>query len=344
MSSILVVEAEGTITSLLKAALEINSYQTVTVLNGGDAVQFVLREIPHLIVIDLLSPGLDGYGLIRRLRDHPKCMHIPILVVGRAASRAEKIHAFELGIDGYITRPIDADELLAYVRRQLCRMQQTSLSPLTQLPGGLQLERAIDYKLCSMEPWSILYLDFDHFKAFNDAYGFLAGNDMIILLSRICQGVVYEYGNAEDFVGHIGGDDFLILTTPDRATVIYRQILERYKHESKALYRPEDIQRGSISAIDCKGCPYDIPLVSLSIGIVSDQWHYPRNVVEIGTLVAQAKRLAKQSPENVYQISDWALLQRYLHSSNTFPAFSSKVNRFPRSLLRAVQEDSLAKY
>ncbi|TMC23823.1 MAG: response regulator [Chloroflexi bacterium] len=135
MSSILVVEAEGTITSLLKGALEINSYQTVTILNGGDAVQFALREVPHLIVIDLLSPGLDGYGLIRRLRDHPKCMHIPILVVSRAASRAERIRALELGIDGYIARPVDADELLAYVRRQLCRMQQTSLSPLTQLPG-----------------------------------------------------------------------------------------------------------------------------------------------------------------------------------------------------------------
>lgn len=344
MSSILVVEAEGTITSLLKGALEINSYQTVTILNGGDAVQFALREVPHLIVIDLLSPGLDCYGLIRRLRDHPKCMHIPILVVSRAASRAERIRALELGIDGYITKPVDADELLAYVRRQLCRMHQTSLSPLTQLPGGLQLERAIDHKLGSTEPWSILYLDFDHFKAFNDAYGFLAGNDLIILLSRICQGVVYEYGNADDFIGHIGGDDFIILTTPDRATVIYRQILERYKDQSKALYRPEDVQRGSISAVDCKGCLYDIPLVSLSIGVVSDQWHYPHNVVEIGTLVAQAKRLAKQSSENVYQISDWALLQRRPHPSNALPSIRRDVNRFPHSLFRAVQEDTLAKY
>ena len=126
--------------------------------------------------------------------------------------------------------------------------------------------------------------------------------------------------------------------------MIYRQILERYKDQSKALYRPEDVQRGSISAVDCKGCLYDIPLVSLSIGVVSDEWHYPHNVVEIGTLVAQAKRLAKQSSENVYQISDWALLQRRPHSSNTLPSIRRDVNHFPRSMFRAVQEDTLAKY
>jgi GGDEF domain-containing protein len=303
MSSILVIEGEGEITSLLKEALGIKGYQVVKVLNGEDAVQFALREIPHLVVVDCTQPGIICSELIRSLREHPKSMHIPIVVISRYYSLTEKIHALELGIDDYITYPLNPDELLAYVRRHLRRMQQNSLSPLTHLPGGWQLQRAIDYKLNSREPWSILYVDLDNFKAFNDIYGFLAGNNMIFLVSRICQEVVYEYGNVDDFVGHIGGDDFLIVTTPDCVPLLYGHILERYKRESIALYRPEDLERCSISGVDRKGRPYQFPLVSLSVGIVSDPTHYPHSVDEIGTLAAEAKRYAKQSPGNVCHIS-----------------------------------------
>lgn len=344
MTSILVVEGEGMITSLLKEALGVKEYQTVMVLNGEDAAQFALREIPHLIIIDSMLPALNGYELIRRLRDHPKSMHIPIIVVSSRNSAADKIRAFELGVDSYITRPFDENELLAHVRRQLRRVQQNSLSPLTQLPGGLQLEKAIDYKLNGMDPWSILYVDLDNFKAFNDVYGFLAGNTMILLVSRICQDVVYEYGNSDDFVGHIGGDDFLIVTTPDRATTLYRHILDRYKRESIALYRPDDLDRGSISGVDRKGRPYQFPLVSLSIGIVSDQLRYPHSIDEIGTLAAEAKRHAKLSSNNVFHISS----QRnrpVLDSSvpHSFSAFD-KIGHFGRSLFHLMKEDVLAEF
>jgi diguanylate cyclase (GGDEF)-like protein len=345
MSSILVVEGEGTITGLLKEALGVKEYQTVMVLNGEDAVQFALREIPHLILIDFMLPGLNGYELIRRLRDHPKSMHIPIIVVSSGNSPAEKVRAFELGVDSYITFPFDPLELLAHVRRQLRRVQQTFLSPLTQLPGGLQLERAIHYKLSSLEPWSIFYVDLDNFKAFNDVYGFHAGNNMILLVSRICQSVVYEYGNADDFVGHIGGDDFLIVTTPDRATTLYRHILERYKRESVIFYRPEDLARGSIGGVDRKGKPYQFPLVSLSIGIVSDQMCYPRSIEEIGTLTAEAKRHAKLSSNNVFHIS--SQYSRAVHGSTqdscAFPPLG-RLSQVGRSLFPLIEKDVLAEF
>jgi diguanylate cyclase (GGDEF)-like protein len=315
------------------------------VLNGEDAVQFALREIPHLIIIDGATPGVDACELVRCLRNHPKSMHIPIIMLSAGNSRADRIRAIELGVDGYIPQPCDVDELLAYVHRQLHRIQQTSLSPLTQLPGGVQLEHAIDHKLGSMEPWSILYLDLDNFKAFNDVYGFLAGNDMILLVGRTCQRTVYDYGNTDDFVGHIGGDDFIIITTPDRETVLYRQILARYKRESIALYRPEDIERGSISGVDRKGRPYQFPLVSLSIGIVSDQWHSPYSLDEVGTLAAQAKRFAKQSSTNVYQVSPSynASSHCYSHSPRTLSSLCD-VSRFARNLLYSVQDSALAEF
>jgi diguanylate cyclase (GGDEF)-like protein len=302
MSSILVVEDEGSVVRLLQAALGDKGYHIVMIPKGEDAVQFAFREMPALIILDTVLPGWDGYELIQRLRDHPKCMHIPIIMVSYG-SLADKVRAFELGVDSYITKPFNKEELLAHIHRQLSRVQQTSLSPLTRLPGGLQLERAIDYKLRSLEPWSVLYLDLDNFKAFNDVYGFLSGNDMILLVGDICQRIVYEHGNCDDFVGHIGGDDFVIVTTPDREAILCECILEQYKQESVMLYRDEDLERGTINGVDRSGRPFQFPLVSLSIGVVNDWFRCSHSIDEIGMLAAEAKSGAKQSSSNVFAIS-----------------------------------------
>lgn len=345
MSSILVVESEGVISRLLRDAPEIDGFQTVMVLNGEDAVQFALREIPQLILLDATSTGkITALEAVRRLRAHPKSMHIPIIFLSATCTVAEKVQAFDLGVDNYIASPFHPDELLAQVRRHLRRTRQCSLSPLTQLPGGLQLERTIEERLRRSESWSALYLDLDNFKAFNDVYGFLAGNNMILLVSTICQRVLHEYGNADDFVGHIGGDDFVIMTTPDRARILCRHILERYKEQSAILYLPEDLERGSINGLDRKGRPYQFPLVSLSIGVVSNQMRCSHSIEELGSLVAEAKRCAKHSLNNVYYIS--SPRHDYSHTTSMMPStaplrFSDALGR---QLWRITEREAFAEY
>jgi diguanylate cyclase (GGDEF)-like protein len=306
MFSILFVEGENVITDSIKNHLANELCQAVTILNDEDAVQFALREMPSLIILDAMRSAFDVYQVIQQLRDHPKCMHIPIILLSPHSSAVDKVHAYELGVDSYIAKPFSVDELLVHVRCHLRRMQQTALSPLTQLPGGLQLERAIRYKLRGSDPWSVLYLDLDHFKAFNDVYGFLAGNEMILLVGHICQRVVCVHGNADDFVGHVGGDDFVIVTTPERERTLCRHILARYKEESVTLYHREDLERGAICSVDREGQPFEFPLVSLSIGVVSDRFHGIHTLNDIGILTAEAKRRAKQSSNNVSHISfEW---------------------------------------
>lgn len=302
MTNILVVEEVPVVAEVLKETLEAEGCQIVSVPDGRAAVKFALCQTPQLISLDMMVRGMDGYEVIRQIRNHWKSMHIPIIVLSSLDEPANKVRAFEEDIDDYITKPFHKDELLARIRRTLRRTQQIFLSPLTGLPGGLQVERAINYKHRSSDPWSILYLDLDDFKAFNDVYGFLTGNEMICLVGRICQRIVYEYGNADDFVGHVGGDDFVIVTTPDRASILSQHIIERYKEESQAFYRPDDLKRGSISGVDRRGRPYQFPLVSLSIGVLNDKIH-PHNIREVSYLAAEAKCQAKQSTNNVYSIS-----------------------------------------
>ncbi len=303
MAKILVVEDERLIAGLLKETLQIEGYEVVTVLRGEDAIEYTLRETPHLVLLDMKLPDMDGYEVVAQLRSHTKSMHIPIIILSALDDTACKVRAFETGVDDYVTKPFDTDELLARVRTQLRRVQQNFLSPLIGLPGGYQVELAIKRKLSSADPWSILYLDLDNFKAFNDVYGFLTGNDLIRLVGRICQDVVRDYGNPDDFVGHIGGDDYVILTTPERAQSLCCLINAAYKIESKKLYHPEDLRRGSISGVDRKGRPYLFPLVSLSIGVVNNQVQRSHTLREVSYLAAEAKCQAKQSTTNVYHIS-----------------------------------------
>jgi len=352
MSSILVVEGEGSISRLLNDELENEEFQIIKILNGDDAVRFALHEIPHLIIFDLSLLAMDAYEAIRRVRAHPKCMHIPIIALNNSSAVALKVRALEAGVDYYIVNESlpgnlsteVADELLACVRSQLRRAQQGCLSPLTLLPGGLQLERAIDLKLNSSEPWSILYLDLDNFKAFNDVYGFLAGNSMILLVGHICQRILYEDGNPDDFLGHVGGDDFVIVTTPDRTHALCRNILACYRQESTLLYRPDDLERGTISGVDRKGRPYQFPLVSLSIGVVSSPGRHLQSVDEIGMLVADAKRHAKQSPGNVFFLSSPrnSAGQAYHHLALSPSQHSQKP--FEHAFFPFVKEDVLAEF
>jgi len=334
MVNILIVEDEQSIVRLLKETLGFEGYRVTVVLHGEDAVQFALHEMPHLIIIDVMLPStgglssLDGYEVIQRLRSHPKTMHIPIIALSTLDQPLDKIRAYEQDVDGYVTKPFDPEELLARVRRQLRRVQQSCLSPLTGLPGGLQVVRAINHKLSSVDPWSILYLDLDNFKAFNDTYGFLAGNEMILLVGHICQRAVYKYGNDDDFVGHVGGDDFVVVTTPERSSSLCRHISSRYKEESASLYHPEDLRRATISGVDRKGQPSQFPLVSLSIGVVNNQTNRVCSVQEVSFLAAEAKRNAKQSTTNIGYISSQC---DKIYSELSPTVSSSSLSRFTHS-------------
>jgi DNA-binding response OmpR family regulator len=351
MANILVVEDEQIIARLLKEMLLVEGYQAVTVLNGEDAVQFALKETPHLIILDLMLPGIDGYEVVQCLRTHPKSMHIPIIVLSSLGETKDKVQAFEVGVDDYITKPFHTDELLARIRTQLRRVQQNFLSPLIGLPGGFQVELAIQYKLKSMEPWSMLYLDLDNFKAFNDACGFLRGNDMIRLVGQICQRAVRQYGNPDDFVGHIGGDDFVVVTVPERVNILCKHISARFKEESTIFYCPDDLRRGSVSGVDRKGRSYLFPLVSLSIGVVNNQMWWPHSIEEMSYLAAEAKYRAKQSTDNVYHLPPFREIAghetshppRYV-SSSTLTHVSTAYMPNRHQLLHTTEENILEEY
>lgn len=300
--AILIVEDDPAIGRMLAATLEAEGYAALVAQSGEEGIARAMREVPQLLILDLLLPGMDGFAVVEYLRGNIKTAHIPVVILSARHDTADKVRAFASQVDDYLTKPFNTDELLARIRTQLRHSQENTLSALTLLPSGLRVERAIEQQLSGSGLWSILYLDLDNFKAFNDVYGFLRGNELIRLLARIASETVRDQGNITDFVGHIGGDDLVIITTPDRVEPICRGVITRWTVESRASYDPADLARGALIATDRQGVMQRFPLVGVSIGVVTNMRRPISSMEEISAVAAEVKHKAKSLPGSSYYI------------------------------------------
>lgn len=299
-ASILIVEDEAPVAHMLSSTLATEGYAPTIVYNGEDAIEYALREQPQLILLDLMLPGIDGFDVVSAIRANARTTHIPVMVLSARHDASVKVRAFASQVDDYMTKPFNGDELLARIRTQLRHLRETLLSPLTGLPSGLRVEHAIAHQLRSPKPWSILYLDLDHFKAYNDVYGPVRGNDLIRLLGAVSAEALRAEGNPTDFLGHIGGDDFILISTPDRMEPLCQHIITMWERESPAYYAPGDAARGAITAFDRQGQQQTYPLVSVSIGIVTNLHRSLTTMEEFSRVAAEVKAQAKRLPGSCY--------------------------------------------
>lgn len=292
-ATILIIEDDARIARMLRETLELEGYEPLVAATGEEGVRRALHDQPQLIVCDLILPGIDGFEVVRQLRAGTRTRHIPILILSARHDVDYKVRALERAND-YLTKPFDTDELMARIRAHLRMHQTNALSPLTGLPSGLAVENAINMCLRTSAPWAILYPDLDHFKAYNDCYGPLAGNNLIRLLASIIEETVQELGNSTDFVGHFGGDDFAVITTPDRVDAICLHIESRWDQESLVNYKAEDRERGTLASIDRQGIEQVFPLVSVSIGVVTNTARPIVTREEFSRVAAETKHHAKR--------------------------------------------------
>lgn len=298
--TILVIEDDSRVARMLSETLQIEGYITLLAATGEEGVDLAARESPELILLDLMLPGMDGFQVVERIRGAARTAHIPVVVVSARHDANDILRAFGSHVDDYLTKPFHGGELIARIRTQLRHSRENSLSSLTSLPAGMRVERAIEDRLASTETWSILYLDLDTFKAYNDVYGFLRGNKLIQLLARIASETTHSIGGPGDFVGHVGGDDFIITTTPAHVAPLCERIIARWDSESREFYSAEDLARGAFTATDRRGLRQSFPLVSLSIGVVTNERRPVTSLAEVSRIAAEVKRVAKGMPGSAW--------------------------------------------
>ena len=300
---VVVVDDDRNLRKIISTNLELAGFAVESAADGREALEKIEAMQPEVVLLDLMMPHMDGYEVARRIRGHqnPTIANVPIIILTAKGETEDKLRGFEAGADDYITKPFGPQELLARVRAKIRRVEaDSSLSPLTRLPGNLAIEMELRRRLDAEEPFAVMYLDLDNFKAFNDVYGFTHGDEAIQLLARLCVDTVRRRGTANDFVGHIGGDDFIVVTQNGRAEEMAREIIAEFDREIRALYSPKDLRAGYIETRDRRGALNRYPIMTLSIAIVANDCRQVTNYAQVGEAAAELKRYAKSISGSVF--------------------------------------------
>lgn len=291
---ILVVDDDPLMRRIVTQSLDRTAYELTEAESGASGIQAALDEHPDLILLDVMMPEMDGFEVIRRLRSHPITQGIPIILLTALGEMSEKVYGMQLGADDYITKPFDPRELRARVHTHLKRSEQyIQSSPLTNLPGNYAIQNAIAQRLATGEPLAVIYYDLSNFKSYNDRYGWVAGDEIIKQLSVILVRAALDSGDKQVFVGHIGGDDFVVVTRPEFAELIGQQAVREFDAMIPEMYSPEDRANGFIESKDRQGEVRQIPIASLGVAIVTNEHRTLEHPLQIAQIAAEVKRYIK---------------------------------------------------
>jgi len=252
-----------------------------------------------------MLPDLDGFAVLGGLRARAQTALTPIVLVSALNTPQEKVQGFQLGADDYITKPFSLAELGARVRAAIRRSElEGSANPSTRLPGNIAIERALARRIEQGQPFAVCYCDLDNFKSYNDSYGFLKGDAVIHQTAHVLVAAVERNGNPDDFVGHIGGDDFVLVTTPERMRAVCAAVIESFDALAPLFYNPEARARGYIEGEDRRGRHERFPLVSISIMIVTNERAPIHHMAQVAQRAIELKKIAKQHTGSVYILDE----------------------------------------
>ncbi len=291
---ILVVEDESSLRKILKMQLEGAGYEVATAEDGLDGLQKVLTSPPDLVLLDLMMPRMDGSEVCRRIKSNFQTSQIPVIMLTALGELKDKVAGLDTGANDYLTKPYALDELLVRVRNilQWSRLQREA-NPLTGLPGNVAIEAEATRRIEAGEEFAFLYVDIDHFKAFNDYHSYQAGDAVIKLTASIILRAAGRLGSKTDFVGHIGGDDFVVLSTPEHARSVAGEIVREFDARVPELYAERDRQRGYVQVANRQNELTKVPLMSITVAGVTSIGRTITHIGQLSDMAAELKRYGK---------------------------------------------------
>lgn len=287
---LLIVEDDFDISNMLKIYFTGHDYDVETAPRGNDALEKTRQSLPHLIVLDIMLPDIDGFEVCRILRTNTRTSHVPIIFLTQKDERSDKLQGLELGADDYITKPFDIEELKLRVKRAISRAEQQSLTdPRSGLPSGRLIEEQLR-RIIRQNDWALMDVRINHFDTFKDVYGFVAGDDVLRFTAMLIGNVVDKYGTQNDFIGHAGGDSYIVITTEESAFKIRQALKSKFAEEVLTHYSFIDREQGYIVTINETGQQIKTPLMSMSVGVVTPTQYDFADIREITELAAEARR------------------------------------------------------
>lgn len=284
---LLIVEDDIDIGNMLKIYFSGLEYDVDVATRGSEALEKTKQVLPHLIVLDIMLPDIDGYEVCRTLRTSTRTSHIPVIFLTQKDERSDKLQGLELGADDYITKPFDIEELKLRVQGAIRRSERESLTdPRSGLPAGRLIEEQLR-RIIREKGWALLDARINHFDPFRDVYGFVAGDDVLRFTAMLIGEVVDEIGTSSDFIGHAGGDNFIIITTENAAPSIKERLKSRFAEEVLTHYNFMDRQQNYMLSPDGQE---KVPFMTIAVGIISPSDQSFADIREITEMGAEARR------------------------------------------------------
>jgi diguanylate cyclase (GGDEF)-like protein len=294
---ILVVDDDVDIARFVQVNLEVEGFDVLVAHEGDAALKLARQHRPDLAVVDLMMPGVDGLELTRRMRSEPTISGVPIIMLTAKGLTVDKVVGLTAGADDYVVKPFDTMELVARIRSTLRRSKEfRELSPLTGLPGNTRILHEVAQRTSRGVDFAVGHVDIDRFKTVNDLYGFGRGDEFIVALAKCLQEAAAECGEPAAFIGHVGGDDFVIVCSPEQVRPLTEWAVNSFIQATDQLYDPVDAERGYVEITDRRGEVRQANLVTLSIGVALSNHRAFANAREMVAAASEMKTVAKTQP------------------------------------------------
>jgi diguanylate cyclase (GGDEF)-like protein len=270
--NVLIVPADDTTLELLRTYFASAHYAILTARTRDEALRLARQSLPQAMIVDLDVPNVDVAALCQEVRSSPRTQHIHITLLTPHARHDDRLLALSSGADEFLSKPVDAEELGLRLRNALRRAEfQNLVDPVTGLPGPRLVEEQLRAVLRKNESWALLRASLRGFKAFNTAYGFLAGEEVLRFAAQTFKHVVDEAGTLDDFLGHAGGDNFVVITALDRGAAIRQALLERIDTGVLAHYSFRERERGYLILKGADGTETQAPLITLTASLLTSE-------------------------------------------------------------------------
>lgn len=302
IQDIFIIDNQNELIEKLKDSFKNESEYNFKSVNTNE-LDIALRNIPALIIIDEDTIDISVVELCERIRKNEDNSITPIIVASSNTERMHRVDVLKTDVEYFIKKPID-DEYLYYTIINIIGLlyKNRRISPLTGLPGNVQIQTEMKKRLLNKEKYAILYFDLDNFKAYNDVYGFANGDEIIKFTSRTISQNIHKIQNSDNFVGHIGGDDFVAIVSPTDYDSVCQQIILEFDAGAVDFYNEMDVERGFVEVANRRGIIEQFPLTTISIAVVEVDPNRYKTTLEIGEVGAQVKHRAKTILGSTYVI------------------------------------------
>ncbi|HEU4629712.1 MAG TPA: response regulator [Gemmatimonadaceae bacterium] len=296
MSYLLFADDNEDMRLMVRDLLQSSGHEVALAPDGLSALAAVQAREPDLLILDLAMPGMTGFEVCRAIKRNPFTSRIPVLMLTSHGEVESKLEGFEAGADDYLPKPFDPRELRARVSALLRLVQREGdRNPTSGLPGGHAIENELERRVARGQPFAVLYLDFDNFKPFADLFGFSVADRVIrefgVALTEAADSVPGRFD--ANFVGHIGGDDFLVITDQEEGEAIAREAARRLRDVMGRAVGSEALALGAFSGPGRDGQVRLFPLARLSTAILLVRPERWVSTSHLGTQAADVKRRAK---------------------------------------------------